>query len=314
MNFEALTKQWQSRVYEKLDQVLPSSDTSPAALHAAMRYAVLGGGKRIRPILVYATGQALGSGAVTLDAPAAAIELMHSFSLVHDDLPAMDNDDLRRGHPTAHIKFGEATAILAADAMQPLAFKVLATDTDMACTPQARLKVIDLLADACGSIGMTGGQSIDLNAEGKQLSASELENMYRLKTGLLLRASVLSAAYCTEADSGTTENLVQFIDCIGLAFQIRDDIIDVEGSTETIGKPQGSDTARSKATWPALFGMQEAKNKTRDLLNEALESVNGLGSDADTLRDVAHHIVELRSRHLNELHIGHSRHAMPRAR
>jgi geranylgeranyl pyrophosphate synthase len=291
MSFEALTKNWQLRVHDKLDRVLPSADTSPTILHSAMRYAVLGGGKRIRPVLVYATGEALNVSPVSLDAPAAAIELMHAFSLVHDDLPAMDDDDLRRGRPTTHIKFGEANAILAADAMQPLAFKVLATDADMDCSPLSRLRIIDLLANACGSTGMTGGQAIDIQAEGKQLAADELENMYQLKTGLLLRTSVLAAAYCAEADQRTTDNLTHFIDCVGLAFQIRDDILDIEGTTDTIGKPQGSDQDRSKATWPALFGMQEAKQKTQDLLAEAMSSLAGLGSAADGLREVAHYIV-----------------------
>ena len=291
MSFDSLTSNWRQRVLDKLDQVLPPAETPPADLHNAMRYAVLGGGKRIRPVLVYATGEALKSDLVSLDAPAAAIELMHAFSLVHDDLPAMDDDDLRRGRPTTHIKYGEATAILAADAMQPLAFKVLATDPDMRCSDEARLRVIDLLADACGSIGMTGGQSIDLSAEGRRLNADELENMYRLKTGLLLRTSVLSAAYSAEADEETIANLAHFIDCIGLAFQIRDDIIDVEGDTEVIGKPQGSDIERDKATWPALFGMQAAKDKTQELLDEALARVGNFGAEADGLREVARYIV-----------------------
>ena len=195
MTFDDITRDWLIRIDAKLDQALPPATQSPERLHQAMRYSVLGGGKRIRPVLVYATGAALGIPASELDGVAAAIELMHCFSLVHDDLPAMDDDDLRRGQPTTHRAFDEATAILAADALQPLAFDLLATDTAMRCPPEARLKIIHLLADACGSIGMTGGQSIDLDAEGKRLSASELENMYNLKTGRLLRASVLAAAY-----------------------------------------------------------------------------------------------------------------------
>ncbi len=292
MNFLDLTDQWLPRVETKLDAVLPPEGTSPHLLHAAMRYSVLGGGKRIRPILVYATGEALGADLKTLDGPAAAIELMHAFSLVHDDLPAMDDDDLRRGRPTTHIEFDEATAILAADAMQPLAFRVLASDADMQCSAEARLRIIDLLAEACGSTGMTGGQAIDLGAEGQVLSAAELENMYRLKTGLLLRTSVMAAAYGTHADADIEQRLARFIDNIGLAFQIRDDILDVEGDTEVIGKQQGSDIERDKATWPAIFGMQEAKDKADSLLNEALDEITVLGPAADALRTVARFIVE----------------------
>jgi len=292
MDFFDITNQWLPRVEAKLDAVLPPAETSPGLLHTAMRYSVLGGGKRIRPILVYATGEALGADLQTLDGPAAAIELMHAFSLVHDDLPAMDDDDLRRGRPTTHVEFDEATAILAADAMQPLAFRVLATDPDMLCSPEARLRIIDLLAEACGSTGMTGGQSIDLSAEGKMLTAAELENMYRLKTGLLLRTSVLAAAYCVHADADTEQRLARFIDNIGLAFQIRDDILDVEGDTAVIGKQQGSDIERDKATWPAIFGMQEAKNKANSLLDEALAEIDSLGMNAEALRTVARFIVE----------------------
>jgi farnesyl diphosphate synthase len=291
MSFEELTGVWRARIEDKLDRVLPPADTDPATLHAAMRYSVLGGGKRIRPVLVYATGHALGVPMQTLDVPAAAIELMHAFSLVHDDLPAMDDDKLRRGRPTTHIEFDEATAILAADAMQPLAFRVLATDPDMKCSQEARLAIIDLLAEACGSTGMTGGQAIDLAAEGKSLSAPQLENMYRLKTGLLLRTSVLAAAICGDADANVHASLARFIENIGLAFQIRDDILDVEGDTETIGKQQGADIGRNKATWPALFGMDEAKTKADDLLNEALAEIENLGPDAEALRQIARYIV-----------------------
>jgi geranylgeranyl pyrophosphate synthase len=291
MDFTKLTQEWLQRVELKLDQVLPPADTIPLHLHAAMRYSVMGGGKRIRPILVYATGMSLGVTAAELDGPAAAIELMHAFSLVHDDLPAMDDDDLRRGKPTTHIKFDEATAILAADALQPLAFKVLATDQDMRCSENARLRLITLLAEACGSTGMTGGQSIDLNAEGQQLNEIELEHMYQLKTGRLLHASVLSAAYCADKDEATIRSLDRFIDYLGLAFQIRDDILDIEGETLTIGKQQGADIEREKATWPALFGLAQAKSKTNDLLLAALTEIEAFGNDAEPLRQVARLIV-----------------------
>lgn len=292
MSFTNLSKEWLQRVELKLDQVLPPADTPPLLLHAAMRYSVLGGGKRIRPMLIYATGMSLGAAPEALDGPAAAIELMHAFSLVHDDLPAMDDDKLRRGKPTTHVKFDEATAILAADALQPLAFQVLATDKCMCCTPDARLQLISLLAEACGSTGMTGGQSIDLGAEGQQLNETELENMYQLKTGRLLHASVLSAAYCAHADNKVIQTLDRFVDSLGLAFQIHDDILDIEGETQTIGKQQGADLQRSKATWPALFGMDAAKDKTAELLHESLAEIDSFGPSAEPLRQVARFIVQ----------------------
>jgi geranylgeranyl pyrophosphate synthase len=292
MSFETLTQDWLNRVEQKLDEVLPPAGTPPLRLHAAMRYSVLGGGKRIRPVLVYATGAALDAPAKLLDGPAAAIELMHAFSLVHDDLPAMDDDDLRRGKATTHIEFDEATAILAADALQPLAFSVLATDEAMACASATRLQLISLLADACGSTGMTGGQSIDLGAEGEQLDEQQLENMYQLKTGRLLQASIKSAALCANADATVMAMLDRFANDLGLAFQIRDDVLDIEGETQTIGKQQGADIERDKATWPALFGIEAAKQKTAELLDNALAQIAGFGPQAEPLRNVAKYIVQ----------------------
>ena len=291
MNFNQLTGEWVARTEKKLDQILPAATELPVRLHEAMRYSVLNGGKRIRPILVYATGASLGILLNQLDGPAAAIELMHAFSLVHDDLPAMDDDELRRGKLTTHKAFDEATAILAADALQPLAFHVLATDKSMRCSSESRLKIIELLADACGSTGMTGGQAIDLSAEGKRLNAAELENMYRLKTGCLLKVSVLSAAYCDGIDHPELQSLERFIDSVGLAFQIKDDILDIEGDTEVIGKQQGADIERDKATWPALFGLEQARAKTEELLGEALEEISHLGPNAEPIRQVARYIV-----------------------
>ena len=292
MSYEILTQDWLNRVDTKLDRVLPPAETSPERLHTAMRYSVMGGGKRLRPVLVYATGAALDVPEERLDGPAAAIELMHAFSLVHDDLPAMDDDDLRRGKATTHKAFDEATAILAADALQPLAFSVLATDEAMACTPETRLQLIRLLADACGSTGMTGGQSIDLEAEGERLNAQQLENMYQLKTGRLLHASIRSAAYCAAADETLTASLESFANDLGLAFQIRDDVLDIEGETQTIGKQQGADISRDKATWPALFGIEAAKQKTTELLDNALAQIAGFGPQAEPLRKVAKYIVQ----------------------
>ncbi len=293
-NLADTTQAWIARVEAKLDAVLPAADQPPQGLHEAMRYAVLGGGKRIRPLLVYATGLSLGAPVEKLDAPAAAIELMHAFSLVHDDLPAMDDDDLRRGRPTAHKAFDEATAILAADAMQPLAFNVLAADADLQVPDTTRLALIRLLADACGSLGMTGGQSIDLNSEGQQLTAQQLEHMYKLKTGCLLEASVLAGAHVAAADAATIAKLRRYIDNLGLAFQIRDDVLDIEGATEVIGKQQGADVERDKATWPALFGIDAAKQKSRELLHTALHEIESLGSAAEPLREIADYMVSRR--------------------
>ena len=291
MNLTDVTRAWIDRVENKLDAVLPPATEQPRGLHEAMRYSVLGGGKRIRPLLVYATGVSLGARESQLDAPAAAIELMHAFSLVHDDLPAMDDDDLRRGRPTTHIAFDEATAILAADALQPLAFKVLADDADLDVPADVRLRMISLLAHACGSLGMTGGQSIDLKSEGQRLEAAELEHMYQLKTGCLLKVSVMAGACAAGADDTTLGCLRNYVDNLGLAFQIRDDVLDIEGATEVIGKQQGADIDRNKATWPALFGLDAAKQKSAALLDEALQAIEPLGDSAEPLRAIGTYIV-----------------------
>ncbi len=287
------TARYQARIEAALDRWLPALDTPPRRLHEAMRYSALGGGKRIRPLLVYATGEALGTDPAMLDAPSVAIELMHAFSLVHDDLPAMDDDDLRRGQPTVHKAFDEATAILAADAMQPLAFHVLSSDPALIPHPAAQVTLVRLLADACGSEGMTGGQAIDLASEGTRLDAAELEHMYRLKTGRLIRVSILSAAACPPQPGVEGEHaLERFADALGLAFQIRDDILDVEGDTEIIGKQQGADEARDKATYPALFGMDNARARVAELLDAALQQLESFGAGANYLAYLARIIAE----------------------
>ena len=292
MSFNQFIADCQARIEAKLEIVLPASKQIPENLHTAMRYAALGGGKRVRPMLSYATGEALNIPADRLDAPAVAIEIMHTFSLIHDDLPAMDNDDLRRGKPTLHLAFDEATAILAADALQPLAFEILAADAALQATPDQRVTLMKSLAIACGSLGMTGGQSIDLQAEGHSLSKTEVEHMYKLKTGRLLHASVIMpASLCLEPSTKEFQQLERFIEDLGLAFQIRDDILDIEGSTETIGKPQGADQMRAKATWPALFGMGAAKQRTTELLESALAEIDSFGDSAEPLRQVANYIV-----------------------
>jgi farnesyl diphosphate synthase len=289
--FEKRIARYTERVAEKLDAVLPPASESPKRLHDAMRYAVFNGGKRVRPLLVYAAGECLGVDEQILDAPAAALELIHAFSLVHDDLPAMDDDDLRRGKPTLHRQFDEATAILAADALQPLAFRVLAEIRDVA--PDARIRLVKLVADACGSIGMTGGQSMDLAAEGKSLTAEEIETMYALKTGALIHAAAVSASYLSEKLSSDQESAIDaFGRTIGVAFQIKDDILDVEGDTEVIGKHAGADQRLGKATYPGLIGIDQARDRCNSLLQSALEQLDDFGADAEPLRWLAHYIVD----------------------
>jgi farnesyl diphosphate synthase len=289
-NFEQRIPHYTRRVEAKLDDVLPGSEIQPSRLHEAMRYAIFNGGKRVRPLLVYATGECLGIPESLLDSPAAAIELIHAFSLVHDDLPAMDDDDLRRGMPTLHRRFDEATAILAADAMQPLAFAVLADIDGVAGDACARL--VKLVAEACGSMGMTGGQSMDLGAEGRSLDAAELEHMFALKTGALIHASVMST--CVLADpipDGHTAALDGFGRTIGLAFQVRDDLLDVEGKTEDIGKPAGSDERMEKATYPSLFGIEASRRRCDELLGESLGYLEAL-PNAAALNWLARFIVD----------------------
>lgn len=293
MNLETKIENYLQRVERALEHWLPDPAIPPLRLHEAMRYSVLGGGKRIRPLLVYAAGEALDTDPAMLDPAAVAIELMHAFSLVHDDLPAMDDDDLRRGRATTHKAYDEATAILAADALQPLAFQVLSTDPALIDHPAAQVSLIRLLAEACGSVGMTGGQAIDLASEGRRLNAAELEHMYRLKTGRLLRASILAPACCPPPlDIARQHALELFADRIGLAFQIRDDILDIEGATEVIGKQQGADIARDKATYPALFGMPAAHARVAELLESALGELKVFGPQAAFLVDLAHLIAE----------------------
>jgi farnesyl diphosphate synthase len=256
-----------------------------------MRYAVLNGGKRVRPLLTYASGECLGVDVAKLDAPAMAIDLIHAFSLVHDDLPAMDDDDLRRGAPTVHRKFDEATAILAADALQPLAFGVIADSPDI--SGKQASKLVQLIAAACGSRGMTGGQSIDLSSEGKSLSHQELEQMYTLKTGALIQASVMCT--CCLVDDLVDEQrdaLDRYARAVGLAFQIRDDILDVEGETRVIGKRAGADERLSKATWPSLFGVDDSRRRCKELLQQGLDSLQAFGAHAAPLRWIARFIVE----------------------
>ena len=227
-----------------------------------------------------------------MDAPAAAVELIHAFSLVHDDLPSMDDDDLRRGKPTTHLAYDEATAILAGDALQPLAFRILSNDPELEIQAKAQLACIALLAEACGSLGMTGGQAMDLAAVGKPLDVDNLDGMHERKTGCLIRASVMMACCVSQNHSDTiSEGLDRFARTIGLAFQIRDDILDVEGDTSVIGKPQGSDAASNKATYPALMGLQEAKERADNLYDTAMTALQGLDVNTAPLELLAAYVV-----------------------
>jgi len=259
-----------------------------------MRYSVVGGGgKRVRPVLVYAAGQALDVDLNQLDACACAVEIIHAYSLIHDDLPAMDNDDLRRGRPTCHKAFNDATAILAGDALQALAFEVLADDSAMQASASVKIDMIKLLAQASGSSGMAGGQAIDLAAVGQSLTLNELENMHRLKTGALICASVLLGAMCSPDVAESKLNALNtYAQCVGLAFQIHDDVLDVTADTATLGKPQGSDIQQNKPTYPSLLGLQGAKDRALALHYNAIEALQVFDGAADTLRLLSAYIVE----------------------
>jgi len=283
----------QSRVERALDARLPSKNVLPKKLHDAMRYSTLDGGKRMRPMLAYATGKALGLSEDILDGPACAVELIHVYSLIHDDLPAMDDDDLRRGKPTSHIAYDEATAILTGDALQALAFEVLANDPSIKVSAESRLKMITTLTKASGSQGMVGGQAIDLESVGTKLTLPELENMHIHKTGALIRASVNMAALAkSNIDPTVAQKLDHYAKCIGLSFQVKDDILDEESDTATLGKTQGKDQDNDKPTYPALLGLNGAKEKAQELHEQAVKSLSGFGPEADLLRDLSLYIIQ----------------------
>jgi farnesyl diphosphate synthase len=257
-----------------------------------MRYAVLGGGKRVRPTLAYACARAIGAPLELVDTAACAVELIHAYSLVHDDLPAMDDDDLRRGRPTCHKAFDDATAILAGDALQTLAFQILADDPHFPGDSAARVRMIANLARAAGCRGMVGGQILDLEAEGRQLDLTMLENIHIHKTGALIRASVNMAPLAvSDLDPAQSNALDHYAKCVGLAFQIQDDLLDVEGDTETIGKQSGADESHNKATYPSLMGIGHAHEAAENLVSEALKSLDGFNDGADPLRGIASYIV-----------------------
>ena len=283
----------QNRVEKALEDRLPSGQLLPQKLHQAMRYSVLNGGKRMRPMLTYCTGKTLGIDPEALDGPACAVEFIHVYSLIHDDLPAMDDDDLRRGKATCHVAFDEATAILAGDALQALAFEILAHDPSIMTTAEGRLKMIIALAKASGSQGMVGGQAIDLQSVGTRLNLPELENMHIHKTGALIRASVNMATLAkTDIDPNVATKLDHYAKCIGLSFQVKDDILDEESDTATLGKTQGKDKDNDKPTYPALLGLAGAKQKAQELHEKALDSLSIFGKEADLLRDLSLYIIQ----------------------
>ena len=281
---------WRARVEAALDAVLPDPAASPVRLHAAMRHGVLNGGKRMRPLLVFAAGTALGADEAGLDAAAAAVELVHCYSLVHDDLPAMDDDALRRGQPTVHVAFDEATAILAGDALQSLAFSVLAGAPQ---PPQLRVAMLAELAHAAGVAGMCGGQALDIDATGASgLTLVEIERLHALKTGALLRCAVRLGAIAADAGAGERAALDRYADALGLAFQIRDDLLDIEGDAATLGKTAGKDVAQSKATFPALLGVDGSRDRLRVLSTLMENALSTIPADTTSLADLARRVVD----------------------
>jgi farnesyl diphosphate synthase len=267
-----------------LDGALPPESLAPQRLHRAMRYATLDGGKRLRARLVYATGRLFGLSMTQLDSAAAAVEMIHAYSLIHDDLPAMDDDDLRRGKPTVHIAFDEATAILAGDALQALAYETLVRAE---WPDAAKLAALQELISASGSRGMCGGQQLDMDAGGKTLTLADLQNVHALKTGMLIKAAIRLPAIVADADSDARAALDAFADDLGLAFQIQDDILDVEASTEQLGKSVGKDAAQAKATYPALMGLGGAKALLAELAERMPQHLSEFGDRAEALSTLA---------------------------
>jgi farnesyl diphosphate synthase len=286
--FERQLEAWRLRMEAALDKRLPSAGEIPTRLHEAMRYSVLGGGKRIRPALLFATALTLGLREEEVEAAACAIELIHVYSLVHDDLPAMDDDDLRRGRPTCHKAYDEATAILVGDALQPLAFQLLARDPALPSSAAVRLRLIDILSEASGTYGMAGGQAIDLQVQGKKLDIADVEDMHARKTGAVISASVLMAAACApQLPTADHEALARFAQSIGLAFQIQDDLLDVLGDVSTLGKATGADREHAKPTHPTVIGIAASQERVHLLHGQALDALSVFGERAAPLRSLA---------------------------
>lgn len=293
-SFERWARERQTHFEVAAEAALPPADQVPNRLHQAMRYAVLDGGKRVRPLLVYAAAELVDAPAAAADCAALAVEYVHAYSLVHDDLPCMDDDRLRRGKPTVHVAFDEATAMLAGDALQAEAFAVLA---DAALPAERQARLMGLLARAAGTSGMCGGQAIDLAAVGRQIDLAELERMHTMKTGALLKASVLMGAACGAENPARIAALSAYGDALGLAFQIVDDVLDVEANSSTLGKTAGKDAAQGKPTYVSLLGLAEARDWARRLHAEALaalaplENESGVRGQALRLRQLADFIV-----------------------
>ncbi|MBA4381311.1 MAG: geranyl transferase [Sideroxydans sp.] len=289
--FSSWVADQQSRFEDVLRNQLPSAEVAPQRLHAAMRYSVLDGGKRVRPLLAFAAGELAGADVARVNYAAAAVELIHAYSLVHDDMPCMDDDVLRRGKPTCHVEYDEATALLVGDALQSLAFQFL-SEQRLSDEPSKQLQMVKLLAVASGSRGMAGGQAIDLASVGKQLTLPELEQMHIHKTGALIRAAILLGAHCGNGLSDAQlDKLDRFGKLIGLAFQVVDDVLDCEADTATLGKTAGKDADNDKPTYVSLLGLQEAKAMAHRLHSEALESLSEFGESARRLRELADFIV-----------------------
>ncbi|MGK0441475.1 MAG: geranylgeranyl pyrophosphate synthase [Pseudohongiellaceae bacterium] len=295
--FQQFLHTCQQRVEQALSQQLSVDLLNQGGLSEqldqAIKYSLFNGGKRVRPVLVYAAALAVNSNTDDnlLNGCASAIEMIHSYSLVHDDLPAMDDDDLRRGKPTCHIAFNEATAILAGDALQAQAFALL---TELDCSAETKLTLINTLAHAAGPRGMVGGQAIDLAAEGQNINLEQLEGLHRLKTGALISAAVRMGATAAQASERQCQNLEQYAQAIGLAFQVQDDILDIESDTETLGKQQGADVAHNKSTYPSLLGLDQAKNKAQELHQLALDALAEFDDNANPLRELSAYIIDRR--------------------
>ena len=291
MDFQSWMTAVQQRTERALESLLPAADIAPQRLHRAMRYATLGGGKRIRPLLCHAAGELAGADHARLDIAGCAVEMIHAYSLVHDDLPCMDNDVLRRGKPTCHVEYDEATALLVGDALQSQAFLLL-SDHALADDPSRQLEMLRHLAQATGSRGMAGGQMIDIEGTGQQLTRAELEFMHVHKTGALIRAAILLGAHCgPPLPAEEMERLDHFAKRVGLLFQVIDDILDTEASTATLGKTAGKDAAQGKATYVSAMGLAEAREMANALRSEAREAIEAFGERGRRLHELAHFIV-----------------------
>jgi farnesyl diphosphate synthase len=290
-DFQSWASAHQLRFEDELKHLLPKAELAPQRLHAAMRYSVLDGGKRVRPLLAFAAGELAGAELKRVDIAAAAVELIHAYSLVHDDMPCMDNDVLRRGKPTCHVEYDEATALLVGDSLQSLAFQLLSEHT-LSDNPASQLQMVKLLAVASGSRGMAGGQAFDLASVGKQLTLPELEFMHIHKTGALIRAAILLGAHCGNGlDASQLARLDHFGKCVGLAFQVVDDVLDAEADTATLGKTAGKDADNDKPTYVTLLGVAQAKKMAAELHAEAMNSLSEFGAQAQRLRELADFIV-----------------------